>query len=106
MDNPALANIVRLFLVVILGLGGYIWKTEMDHVNTALADIKSSVNANIRRQWEEVNAVKKEIWQVNREVNRILYRTNEMLLGLLESRPLPPRRNGSEKDTSLSSRLP
>ncbi len=28
LDNPLFTNMIRLFLIVVLSLGGYIWKTE------------------------------------------------------------------------------
>ena len=90
LENPMFSNIVRLFIIVILTLGGYIWKTEMDHVNKALEDIKGSVNENVRRQWREVNQIKREVSQVNLEVGQILLRTNQMLFDILEARTANP----------------
>lgn len=86
LENPVFSNIVRLFIIVILTLGGYIWKTEMDHVNKALEEIKASVNENVRRQWREVNQIKREVSLVNREVGQILLRTNQMLFEILKDR--------------------
>jgi hypothetical protein len=98
LENPVFTNVARLFIIVILSLVGTLWKTEMNHVNQALAEIKSSVDENIRRQWAEVNAVKKEVADMNRDVNLILYRSNEMLFDVLKSitagrpAPQPPAR--------------
>ncbi len=75
---------VRLFLVVILALGGYIWKAEMDRVNQALAEIKASVQENNRRQWAEIRAIQQEVSRVNGQVTGILHRTNLMLVDVLE----------------------
>ncbi len=86
LENPVFSNIIRLFIIVILTLGGYIWKTEMNHVNKALEEIKASVIENVGRQWREVNQIKREVSLVNREVGRILLRTNQMLFELLKDR--------------------
>ena len=86
LQNPVFSNVVRLFLIVICALAGYIWTTEMQHVNRSLQDIKASVNENIQRQWTEVNGVRRDVTQLNQDVYTILYRTNELLYELA-SRP-------------------
>jgi hypothetical protein len=86
LQNPVFTNVVRLFLIVILSLGGYIWKTEMDHVNKALEDIKGSVNESIGRQWNEINGVRQDVSQLNQDLYGILFRTNELLTELARTR--------------------
>lgn len=83
LQNPLVANLVRLFLIVIFSLGGYIWKIEMDHVNKSLDEIRSSVHENINRQWVEINGVHQEVSQMNEDLYRILFRTNQMLYELV-----------------------
>jgi hypothetical protein len=87
LQNPLFTNAVRLFLIVVLALGGYIWKTEMDHVDKALEDIKASVHDSIGRQWSEIYGVRRDVSQMNQDLYRILYRTNELLYDLAR----PPR---------------
>lgn len=82
LQNPVVTNLVRLLLIVIFSLAGYIWKIEMDHVNKALEEIRSSVHENIDRQWVEINGMRQEVSQMNESLYRILYRTNELLYGL------------------------
>lgn len=79
LQHPVFSNVVRLFLIVILGLGGYIWKTEMEHLNSALQDIKAGVHESIERQWGEIAGVRRDVSQLNQDVYRILHRTNELL---------------------------
>lgn len=86
LENPYFVNAIRLFLVVMLGLGGAIWKAEMNHLNQALTDIKASFSENNRRQWAEVAGIREEVAQVNGELRSILHRTNQMLLHALERR--------------------
>ena len=92
LQNPVFTNVVRLFLIVVLSLGGYIWKTEMDHVNRALQDIKAGVHDSIGRQWSEINGVRRDVAQLNQDLYRILYRTNELLLDLARTGDGPPVR--------------
>ena len=84
-DNPYFVNAVRLFVVIILALGGYIWKTEMDHLNSALDEIKRSVSESNRRQWEETSELRSMVSEINTEVGRFLYQTNQMLFEVLKS---------------------
>ncbi len=87
LRHPIFTNVVRLLLLVILALGGFIWKTEMDHVSRSLDEIRSDVRENIDRQWNELQAVRGEVRQVNRDVYRILARTNDLLFQLLRRLP-------------------
>jgi hypothetical protein len=101
LQNPVFTNVVRLFLIVIFGLGGYIWKSEMNHVNKALEDIKGGVHESIARQWSEIYGVRQEVTQMNQDLYRILYRTNELLYDLARSAdgragPRPGRRGGAD----------
>ena len=89
LQHPVLTNLVRLFLIAIFSLGGYIWKTEMDHVNKALEDIKGSMHESIGRQWTEINGVRRDVSQLNQDLYRILYRTNALLAELVRP-PEPP----------------
>lgn len=91
LQNPLVTNLVRLFLIIIFSLGGYIWKTEMDHVNKALEDIRSSVHESINRQWAEINGVHQEVSQMNEDLYRILYRTNDLLYDLARPQEDPPQ---------------
>jgi hypothetical protein len=94
LQNPVFTNVVRLLLIVILSLGGYIWKTEMNHVNRALEDIKAGVNESLGRQWRDIHDVRQEVSQMNQELYGILYRTNELLSELArpaDARPVRPR---------------
>jgi len=97
LQNPVFTNVVRLFLIVVLSLGGYIWKTEMDHVNRALQDIKASVHESIGRQWSEINGVRQDVSQMNQDLYRILYRTNELLFDLARSGDEAPARRAKAK---------
>ena len=92
LQNPVFTNVVRLFLIVVLSLGGYIWKTEMNHVNRALDDIKSSVHDSNARQWSEINDVRRDMSQMNEDLYGILYRTNELLFDLARSGDDPAAR--------------
>ena len=92
LQNPVFTNVVRLFLIVVLSLGGYIWKSEMNHVNRALDDIKSSVHDSIDRQWSEINGVRRDVSQMNEDLYRILYRTNELLSDLARAGDDPAAR--------------
>jgi hypothetical protein len=103
LQNPVVTNLVRLFLIVILSLGGYIWKTEMDHVNHELDDIKSGVRDSIGRQWTEINGVRRDVSQMNADLYRILYRTNELLYELARptgGAPRPAPRGGAQRGRS------
>jgi hypothetical protein len=90
LQNPVFANLVRLFLVLIFALGGYIWKTEMAHVNKALDDIKTSVSESQQRQWSEVHDMRRQVSQLNQDVLQILYRSNELLSELARERSKRP----------------
>jgi len=98
LQNPVFNTVVRLFLIVIFSLGGYIWKTEMDHVNRSLEDIKSSVHDSIERQWSEIYGVRRDVSQMNQDLYRVLYRSNELLMELARpeepSHRRPPGRPG------------
>lgn len=91
LQNPIFSNVVRLLMIVIIGLGGYLWKTEMDHVNKALAAIQAGVDTNIERQWGEIHAVRREVSQLNQDLYRVLYRTNELLYELVREPQAPAR---------------
>ena len=75
LENPVFANIVRAFLLLLLSLGVYIWKTELAHVTDALGEIKISVNASLAQQREELKALREEMAGTNREMDRVLLRT-------------------------------
>ena len=91
LQNPVFTNVVRLFLIVVLSLGGYIWKSEMNHVNRALDDIRASVHDSIERQWGEINDVRRDVSQMNQQLYGILYRTNELLFELARPAEAPAR---------------
>lgn len=91
LDNPLFATLARLFLAVVLGLGAYIWQAELARVNTALEEVRSTVKANHQRQWVEMQALRGEMTQVSREVQRTLQRTNLLLFKLAQGeRGRPP----------------
>ena len=90
LQHPVVTNLVRLSLIVIFSLAGYIWKTEMDHVNRSLEDIEAGVRVSIDRQWGEINGVRLEVSRMNGDVYRILNRTNTLLYELVR----PPDGDG------------
>lgn len=95
LQHPVVSNVVRLFLIVILALGGYIWKADMAHLNRALEDIRAGVDENIRRQWVEIRGVRRDISEVQKDVYPILYRTNELLYELARERTARPEADGA-----------
>ena len=102
-ENPYFVNAVRLFVVIILALGGYIWKTEMDHLNSGLDEIKRSVSESNRRQWEETSELRSMVSEINTEVGRFLYQTNQVLFEVLNSLEARKRMK-SPLETSRSNR--
>lgn len=81
--HPLFTNVVRLLLVVILSLGAYIWKVELAHLNRSLVEIKRSVDETLGRQQRELDSLKAQVLQTNAQVDTMLLRTNERLLGML-----------------------
>jgi hypothetical protein len=86
LSNPVFANVVRVFIFVVLALGGYIWKAEIDHVNAALLDLRQQVQVSLNRQWDETREVRQDVTQVQQQLQQVLLRNNEALLKLLEPR--------------------
>lgn len=84
LENPLFTNAVRLFIAVVLALGGYIWQSELSHLHQAVEHLRGRTRADLQRQHEELRAVKQELWQLNRDLNRTLYRTNRNLTAVLK----------------------
>jgi hypothetical protein len=49
------------------------------------------VDTNIERQWGEIHAVRREVSQLNQDLYRVLYRTNELLYELVRVPDAPGR---------------
>ena len=95
LEHPALANLIRLCLVVIVALGGYLWKTEMAHIERTLSEIRQRVVENDARQWRETNAIRGEVSRLGSEMHRAALETQRLLLTAptpsLRQRPAAPR---------------
>jgi len=87
IENPLFSNMIRGFLLVVLGLGGYIWKVEMAHLNQTLSTIRAELAESNRRQWAETTQIKQEVGRLGGEVNRVLEHTNQLLFEALQKRP-------------------
>jgi hypothetical protein len=86
LTNPMFANLARAFLLVVLTLGGYIWKTEITHLNGSVQELQHQMEINLNRQWEQMNDVRRDVTQVQHDMQTVLLRTNDHLLKLLAER--------------------
>jgi len=84
LQNQAFISIVRLFLLAVLSLAGYIWSAEVSHINRALDIIRSSQSEGARRQWEEVSSLREEVSGLKGELNRALLDYHQTLRQILE----------------------